>query len=416
MTFVQPSNSTSPPTANASPHTALFDDVLLGGFECSEHRLRDGRRLDLLSSTRHDVLADADYARLREVGIGACREGLSWVRSEPSSGRYDFSTAARLIQAARQHDVQIIWDLMHFGWPDDVDIFAPSFPTRFARYASAFARWYQGESDRRLIVAPINEMSFLAWAGGDVRYLNPFEAARGTELKVQLVLATIAAIEAIRDVIPNARFLSPEPIIRVVPNPEHPKTWARIDSDNLLQFQSWDMLSGRVWPTLGGHARYLDILGLNFYPDNQFMLDGTVVRLGDEAYRPFSSLAEDVWSRYHRPMIVSETGCEGELRPTWFRYMVEECCRALRAGCALHGLTLYPIVNHPGWGDDRHCENGLWDYADAAGQREIFRPLADELQRAAERLRKERAATFARASASESHRPTPSVVAHAESL
>lgn len=415
MTFVQAPNSTHPPTANASPRSALFDDVVLAGFECSEHRLNDGRRLDLLSSTRHDVLASADYARLRDVGIGTTREGLCWVRSERSAGEYDFSTAARLLHAAEEHDVQIIWDLMHFGWPDDVDVVAPTFPARFARYAGAFARWYQSETARRLIVAPINEMSFLAWAGGDVRYMNPFEAARGTELKVQFVLATIAAIDAIRDVVPSARFLSPEPIIRVVPNPAHPKTWARIESDNLLQFQAWDMLSGRVWPTLGGHPRYLDILGLNFYPDNQFMLDGTVVRLGDEAYRPFSKLVGELWQRYQRPMIVSETGCEGELRPTWFRHMVDECCRALRAGCALHALTLYPIVNHPGWGDDRHCENGLWDYPDAAGHREIYRPLADELPRACERLRRERAAMLAHLNAPEPQRITASVVAHAES-
>jgi hypothetical protein len=41
---------------------------------------------------------------------------------------------------------------------------------------------------------------------------------------------------------------------------------------------------------------------------------------------------------------------------------------------------LYPVVNHPGWDDDRHCYNGLWDYADANGDREIFEPLARELE------------------------------------
>ena len=42
---------------------------------------------------------------------------------------------------------------------------------------------------------------------------------------------------------------------------------------------------------------------------------------------------------------------------------------------------LYPIVNHPGWVDDRHCHNGLWDYADENGVREIYEPLAMELAR-----------------------------------
>jgi hypothetical protein len=46
-----------------------------------------------------------------------------------------------------------------------------------------------------------------------------------------------------------------------------------------------------------------------------------------------------------------------------------ECITALERGCDLHGITLYPILNHPGWSDDRHCHNGLWDYADATGHR-----------------------------------------------
>jgi hypothetical protein len=45
----------------------------------------------------------------------------------------------------------------------------------------------------------------------------------------------------------------------------------------------------------------------------------------------------------------------------------------------VHGICLYPIVNHPGWDDDRHCYNGLWDYPDAHGAREIYEPLAREL-------------------------------------
>ena len=122
------------------------------------------------------------------------------------------------------------------------------------------------------MVTPVNEMSYLAWAGGHVRCLFPFCAARGVELKAQLVRATIEAIEAIREVSPGARFLQPEPLMTLVPAPEHPLTWRRVESDNLLQYQAWDMLSGRVWPSLGGHPRY------------------------------------------QRPMIVSETGAEGRAR------------------------------------------------------------------------------------------------------
>ncbi len=369
----------------------ILDGIFLGGFECSYHKLEDGRRLDMLASTRHDELASADYARLCSMGMTACRDGVSWVKVERSAGEYDFSSVSRILRAADEQGVQVIWDLLHFGWPDSVDVFSPSFPARFARYARTFARWYASETSQIPMITPINEMSFLAWAGGDVRCMNPYEAARGVELKAQLVRATIEAIEAIRSVLPHARFMQPEPVINIIPAAEHPKTWRRVESDNLLQYQAWDMLSGRVWPSLGGHPRYLDIIGVNFYPDNLFMLDGTTIRRGDGRYKPFSAMLLDVWARYGRTMIVSETGSEGEERAPWLNYVSDQCILALRGGCELHGITLYPIVNHPGWLDNRHCHNGLWDYADESGHRPAHQPLADEIARQAPRLSAARA-------------------------
>src|SRR5205085_6712282 len=121
--------------------------------------------------------------------------------------------------------VQVIWDLMHFGWPDDVDIFSNAFPARFAAYARAFAEVLAEEGEAAPFIAPVNEMSFIAWAGGDVGVMNPFLLGRGVELKVALVRASLAAIDEIRAVLPHARFLQPEPIIRIHPNPEHWKTW-----------------------------------------------------------------------------------------------------------------------------------------------------------------------------------------------
>jgi beta-glucosidase/6-phospho-beta-glucosidase/beta-galactosidase len=380
---------------SARTEDALFEDALLAGFECSQHRLIDGRRLDVLALTHHDRLADADFMRLRSVGITTCREGVSWVAVEGSRGQYDFATADAILHAAERRGIRVVWDLMHFGWPDHVDVFRGSFPSRFGRYARAFATWFATRTDATPMIAPINEMSFLAWAGGDVGCMNPFESSRGVELKAQLVLATIEAIEAIRLVLPHARFLQPEPVIRMVPAADQPRTFARIACDNELQYQAWDMLSGRVWPRLGGHPRYLDVIGVNFYDDNQFTLDGTTVSRDDPRYTPFSSMLRDVWRRYGRPMIVSETGSEGDARASWLRYVADECVAAMREGCELHAVTLYPILNHPGWLDARHCHNGLWDYADVDGHRARYEPLADEIGRQAPRLIAERARMLA---------------------
>ena len=66
---------------------------------------------------------------------------------------------------------------------------------------------------------------------------------------------------------------------------------------------------------------------------------------------------------------------------------MKECSLIDDRGAAIHGICIYPIVNHPGWDDDRHCYNGLWDYADEHGKREIYTPLAVEIEKEAEAFR-----------------------------
>jgi len=383
----------------ARERAAVSDDkisssVFLGGFECSAHRLEDGRRLDLAESTRHVLFATEDYQRLREAGMSTARDGVNWVVAEREPGRFDFGRARALLDAAKSAGIRVIWDLLHFGWPDHVDIFSTTFPARLARYARAFARMLGSEGQPAPIIVPINEISFLSWAGGDVGCMNPFAMARGDELKAQFVRASIEAMEAIWDVLPNARFLQPEPLINVVASMEQPKTWRRVQCDNLYQYEAWEALAGNVWPSLGGAPKYLDIVGVNYYPDNQFLLDGTTVEVGDQRYRPFSEMLLECHARYERPMLISETGCEGPRRAAWLRYVCESARIAMQGGCELHAITLYPIVNHPGWLDERHCENGLWGYADERGHRAIDLALAEELRTQGPLLEAERQRLF----------------------
>src|SRR5690349_12131057 len=101
---------------------SLFRSFFLGGFECSTHRRGDGRRLDLLSATGHDRHAADDYRMLGHHGIAAVRDGLRWHLIEVAPGHYDWSSVLPMLRAARQNGTQVIWDLCHYGWPDDLDI------------------------------------------------------------------------------------------------------------------------------------------------------------------------------------------------------------------------------------------------------------------------------------------------------
>src|SRR5204863_8682802 len=90
---------------------------------------------------------------------------------------------------------------------------------------------------------------------------------------------------------------------------------------------------------------------------------------------------QEVYTRYHRPLFIAETGTEDHDRPLWMAYIAAEARAAINAAVPVNGICLYPILNHPGWDDDRHCYNGLWDYPESDGSREIYVPMAEELKR-----------------------------------
>jgi hypothetical protein len=144
------------------------------------------------------------------------------------------------------------------------------------------------------------------------------------------------------------------------------------------------MIRGDLRPELGGDPKYLDMIGVNYYDTNQWTYPSTpenyrTIAHTDERYRPFRSILAEVYDRYRRPMFVAETGSEGDMRADWFRYVSREVRGAIGNGVPMEGVCLYPIVNFPGWENERHCHNGLWDYADDYGARPIHDPLASAL-------------------------------------
>ncbi len=363
-------------------NSSLFQSFFIGGFECSSHRLKSGRRLDLLVATQHDQYPAvlADYQRLQKQGIFTARESIRWHLIERKPHQYDFSSVLPMVRAARETGMQLIWDIFHYGWPDDLDIFTPAFVERFADLSAAFTKLLLDESDTTLFLAPINEISFISWAGGDADCLNPYAEGRGYELKAQLVRAAIASIEAIWDVTRAARIVQIDPVINIVAHPDKPEEVDEAEAYRTAQYQSWDMLTGRVAPELGGQEKYLDIIGVNYYAINQWFHQGRTLHRHEPQYKPFREMLAEIYERYQRPLFIGETGDEGWVRPGWLRYVGQEVRAAIQDGVPVQGLCLYPVLDYPGWNNDRHCHTGLWGFANAQGEREIYEPLARELQ------------------------------------
>jgi beta-glucosidase/6-phospho-beta-glucosidase/beta-galactosidase len=339
----------------------------MGGFEGACHVNRLNTRLDLIAATQHDVLAASDYRLMNGTGLGTVRDGVRWPLIDRGAS-YDFSSFLPMLRAAVDEHVQVIWTLCHYGWPDDLDVFSPAWVDRFARYCSAVARVVADNTDEVPFYSPINEISFLSWAAGDAGgFIHPHARGRGNELKRQLVRAAIAGIDAVWQVDPRARIVHVDPVIKVFPRRDQPELAEEARRYNESQFEAWDMLVGAREPNLGGAAKYLDIMGLNFYHSNQWEHGGGRLRWEDEPrddrWIPLHQLIEGLYRRYQRPICIGETSHFGSGRARWIREIGDEIAAAIRNGIPIEGVCLYPVIDRPDWEDANHWHNsGLFDF------------------------------------------------------
>lgn len=356
----------------------MFPSFAGGGFECTTHIRGDGRRLDLVSGTSHDLLAAWDYAALADAGLLWARDGLRWNLIELRSGQRSWASWHRQLYGAAAAGVEVWWDLIHFGLPGWCDPWLPAFPTRAAEFAAAAAREQLRITGRPGLFCPINEISFWAFAGGEVGWFHPHAHRRGVAFKERLVAASIAMVHAIRSEDPAARILWAEPLIHIAPSGPPEAEAARLAED--AQFEAIDWLTGRSRPDLGGAPTMVDVVGLNHYPHNQRMLDHSLVGFGTPRFRPLSDMLADCAARYPSvPLVLSETGAEGAARAPWLHYIRQEALEARGRGVPIEGACLYPVTDYPGWDDDRLCPTGLFGIP-RDSRRQLHMPTLDALR------------------------------------
>jgi hypothetical protein len=372
----------------------MFKSFFLAGFEGSTGFNLHNQWIDQIAATQHDLFADEDYLRLREVGIRAARECVRWPLVDVDRG-YDFSSLEPFLKAAKKHDIELIYDLFHFGYPQSIDLFSADFPGQFAEYCYATARYISEQTTGLCYFTPINEPSYFSWAAGEVGFFAPHAIERGYELKVQLMKAAIAGINAIWAACPRARIVNVDPLCRVVAPLERPDLQTEVDAFNRnAVFQSWDMLSGRLLPELGGSQKHLDIIGVNYYWTNQWEWGNSGAILGDADVRryPLRKLLTDVWERYGAEILLTETSHLGDMRALWMRELSAEAEALLDAEIPLKGICLYPILGMPEWHiQDEWTQMGLWDLiGDGDKKKRVpHLPMLEALQKA-QRLEKHR--------------------------
>src|SRR6478735_4771836 len=371
-----------------------FNSFWMAGFECTDKLNAYGNRVDFLDITGHLDLLDEDYQRLQDFNMSTVREGIRWSKVEIKPYMYDWSVVYKMVKAAKRNNIQQVWDLCHFGFPDDLSPLHPMFAKRFAALCRAFVEFYRSvNADDTLIITPINEVSFISWLGGDACGTTPYCKGYGWEVKYALMKAYIEGIEAIKQIDPSALILTSEPLVNMVP--PLGATAEEIEvakTQHEHQFQVLDILSGRICPELRGRPEYVDMIGVNYYYNNQWICNtGNFLIWKDDSadvrWRPLRSLIAEVYSRYNKPIVVTETSHPKEDRGLWVDMIAEECASVLMSDIPLLGICIYPIIDRPDWDNlVTWHHSGLWGIEQEKHERILYTPMAKALLRAQKKL------------------------------
>jgi len=368
----------------------VFKSFFLGGFEGAVGINRRRQWFDGVSLTSHDQSLEQDYALLTSQNIFTVRESLRWPLID-KGGSFDFSTVEALIRAGRRAGITTIYNLFHFGYPLQLNLLSGEFPKRFAEYCYQAARLISSQTDGVCYFTPVNEPSYLAWAAGEVGLFSPHLTHRGSDLKIALVRAAIQGTEAIWAGCPNARIISVDPFCRVIPSTTTKDDDRALAFNTKTVFESWDMIAGLVMPELGGSLRHLDIVGVNYYWNNQWILDEPWAPLPLDDFRrmPVRHIISAVWKRYGREIVLSETSHVGDMRQKWMRELADEveAIRSLRI--PMTGVCWYPVLEMAEWhSPGAWTQMGLWDLDHRGGslRRVPHKPVLRALHDAQERL------------------------------
>lgn len=367
-----------------------FSSFWMAGFECTDKLNKFGQRVDFLNETGHLQLLDQDYQRLKPFNITTVREGIRWSQVETRPYHYNWDTVKIMLESGKANDIQQIWDICHFGFPDDLTPLHPLFPKRFTALCRAFVRFYRSfDPYGSLIVTPINEVSFLSWLGGDVRGTSPYCVGSGWQVKYALMRAYIEGVAALREEDPSIKILTTEPLINAVAEPDAPPE--RIELAQMwhnYQYQAVDILTGFMSPELGGKPEYADIIGLNFYYQNEWEIDvwrplNWKENPLDPRWVPLKDLYRQIYARYQKPLALTETSHPKEDRPLWMNMIAEETAAIIEEGIPFYGICLYPVIDRPDWDFLSQWHHaGLWDAElreNEPPKRVLYEPYAQAL-------------------------------------
>jgi dTDP-4-dehydrorhamnose reductase len=385
---------------------------LWGGVECTVVQIGNEFR-NQIAETGHTARM-SDIEEMAKLGVKAVRYPILWETVAPESpSETDFSWHDKRLERLRELGIKVIGGLVHHGsGPRYTDYLDPGFADLLADYAGKVARRYPWIE----AWTPINEPFTTARLSCLYGLWHPHRTDIDATFRATVIqcLATLRAMQAIRNVIPGAQLIVTEDVGRSFSTPE---LAYQAEHENERRWLSWDLLTGRVGP---GHIFYEwliktsaseaelaelatgkgapDLLGVDYYLTSERFLDPRVERYRDveagsngrdtyvdveavrvDKLRPQLGAVhrlQDAWDRYGIPMAITEVhhGCTREEQVRWLTEIWSAASAARRNGVDVRAVTVWAMFGMVDWRSVLTRREGHYDVGAFDTRGETARP------------------------------------------
>jgi len=358
-----------------------------GGIECTINRVGDAY-FDQLEYSGH-YERDTDIDLVASLGIKMLRYPVLWEKNQPlENGPIDWSFADKRLSMLRERGITPIIGLVHHGsGPAYVNFFDGSFENGLAVYARQVAERYPWAE----YYTPVNEPLTTARFCGLYGHWYPHTRDYYHFFKILLseCKATVLAMQAIREINPNAKLIQTEDLGKCHSTP---LLQYQADFENERRWLSYELLCGTLTPDKVMYQYMLQqgiseaelnwflqnncvphIAGFNYYLTSERYLDEDLdkypecyhggneqhryadihtvhVAMQGKAHGP-ETLLKEAWERLKIPLAITECHLhstrEDQIR--WFHRMWETVNKVKEAGVDFRAITAWAIFGLTGW-------------------------------------------------------------------
>jgi len=324
-----------------------------------------------------------DFKILRDLNLNAFRFTIEWSRLEPEEGVWD--TAAidhyhNYIAELKANNIEPIVNLWHWThpvWFEDRGAFnSHANIGYFLRFVSKVAEEY---GDQIKFVLTMNEpniyVTYPEWNAG-----VPVPPHGLLPTRLIMFLRLIKAHKMSYLILKKA-------------NPELQIGMAYQMSHNLQKTKNiFSKIVVKVADKFGNYyfydrsKRYMDFIGFNFYFTNYFKGVRVVAPTGPQSDLGFymdpsgvGALATKLWTRYHKPVMVTENGLADEkdqYRQWWLKETMLSLISARKAGVELIGYMHWSLLDNFEWAFGWWPKFGLVSVDRENGMKRTVRPSA----------------------------------------